>query len=53
MISLLGFFFVFITYIGYTRAEKKYVKLIGNDIYNRIIEFKAEKQNKKSEQESQ
>ena len=55
MISLLVFFFVvFITfYIGFTRAEKKYGKLIGNDIYNRIIESKAEKQNKKSEQGSQ
>ena len=23
--------------IGFTRTERKYVKVIGNDIYNRVI----------------
>ena len=36
-------FFVFVTtfYIGFTRTEKYKVKVIDDDTYNRIIEFKA------------
>ena len=42
MISLWGFFVFVRTFcIGFTRAKKYYVKVIVDDIYNRIIEFKA------------
>ena len=36
-------FFVFVTTFctGFTRTEKYQVKVIDDDIYNRIIEFKA------------
>ena len=47
MILLWAFFFVFLTAfcIGFTQTEKKYVKLTGDNIYNRIIvEFKANKE---------
>ena len=48
MIWLLVFFVFVITFcIGFTRPEKKYVKMIDDDVYNRIIEFKAEKKIKK------
>ena len=42
MISL-WVFFVFVTtfFIGFTQTEKKYVKVIDDDIYDRIIELKA------------
>ena len=37
-------FFVFVTTfcIGFTQTEEKYVKIIDDDIYNRIIEIKAQ-----------
>ena len=38
----MNFFRFFITFcIGFTRTDKKYVKVIHNDICNRKIEFKA------------
>ena len=41
MIPLWGFF-VFVSFcMGLTRTEKKYVKVIDDDIYHTIIEFKA------------
>ena len=42
MISLCCFFFVFIIFfISHTQMEKKYMEVIDDDIYSRIIEFKA------------
>ena len=37
-------FFVFVTTfcIGFTQTEEKYGKIIDDDIYNRIIEIKAQ-----------
>ena len=33
---------IFATFcIGFTQTEKKYVKVIDDDIYHRIIEYKA------------
>ena len=34
-------FFIVTICIGFTRTEKKYVKVFDNDICNRKIEFKA------------
>ena len=34
-------FFIIIFCIGFARTEKKYVKVINDDICNREIEFKA------------
>ena len=38
-----GVFLIFVTTfcIGFSRTEKKYVKVIDDDIYNRIRNFKA------------
>ena len=42
MISLWGFFVFVSTFcIGFTRTEKWQVKVIDDDIYSRITEFKA------------
>ena len=39
------FSFFMITFcIGFTRTEKKYVKVINDDISNRKIEFKAKRE---------
>ena len=35
-------FFIITFCIGFTRTEKKYVKVIDNDICNKEIEFKTE-----------
>ena len=41
MILLCVFSFLSQHFVGFTRTEKKYVKLIDDDIYNMIIEFKT------------
>ena len=42
MISLWVYFIFATTFcIGFTQMEKKYVKLINDDIYDRIIKYKA------------
>ena len=42
MISMCVYFIFATTFrIGFTQTEKKYVNVIDNDIYDRIIEYKA------------
>ena len=42
MISL-WVYFIFDTFcIGFTQTEKKYVKVIDDDIYDMIVEYKAD-----------
>ena len=42
MISLWVYFIFAATFcIGFTQTEKKYVKVIDDDIYDRIIKYKA------------
>ena len=51
MISLWVFFVFIATFcIGFTQTEKYQVKVISDNIYNRIIEFKAKKWEQKMKQ---
>ena len=49
-VSSHGFFFVFFTLfcIGFTRIDKKYVKVTDDDAFNGQIEFKAKSEIMKS-----
>ena len=42
MISLWVYFIFAVFCIGFTQTEKKYVKVIDDDIYDMIVEYKAE-----------